>query len=198
MTIIKAFLCVLAIVAIGYLLVKNEKRGTNSEMFNATGFETIERPIMNEEEYISFRLMLDDTDKISKIWEFPITDKLTIIGRETENFKTDRNIQNDRTFSREHMGFYRDKSGTVCFTAIKGVKNPVYVGTNNNQMLPKVGNFVLPPGTHIIKMGETVFEVYFRDESVCNMKNSDTKPCLKGSKCNDYYNNKSKTRLWGI
>lgn len=198
MTIIKAFICILAIVTIGYLLIKHEK---NQDIMPKQSREipgTIAPNVENvKKDYISFCLM---SGANPKVWEFELTDKLTIIGRSIDSFKDEMSIQKDLTFSREHLGVVKDKNGIVRFTALKGQENPIIVLDKANKSRVEAGHFVLNPGTHTIRMGNTVFEIFFRGESIPEViSNSETRVCKNMNERDKHSpNNRSKTRIWGI
>lgn len=163
MIILKTFVCVVILITSIYFLVTNIKIPTRRARANVMPPESIETSIDDsnheEDEYISFRLLSGGQ---SKVWDFKLSNKLVIIGRSTDVFKGDIEIGRDRTFSREHLGIYKDKSGRVHFNAIKGDVNPVFVSTSGGPYKEETGSFVLEPGTYKFKMGSSEFEVYFR------------------------------------
>jgi len=201
MTIIKAFLCVFAIVTIIFLLIKGEKdkkTEARTTYMTSENVGTIEKDMINErkKDYISFHLV---SDTVSKVWEFELRNNLTIIGRAIENFHSVPSIQNDLHFSRQHLAFHRDKNGVVNFMALQGDKNPVFI-LNGNRVKAETGHFTLSPGTHTLRMGETIFEVHFKGEQAEATNSSGTKVFsnINNRTTNVYSRNIEKTRIWGI
>ncbi|MDO4485541.1 MAG: hypothetical protein Q4C46_02990 [Bacillota bacterium] len=159
MTILKIFACVMILLTSIYLLATNLKLTRRSPNESSGILSTFTCDEDDEyDDYISFRLLSGNQPKV---WEFKMSDKLLIIGRNSEKFKGEKSIQDDRTFSREHLGVYRDKRGRVHFNAIKGDINPVFVSTNGSSFKEETGSFILEPGTHRLRMGHSVFEIFF-------------------------------------
>lgn len=178
MTIVKIFLIVIIIVATIYLIVTHERRKSKGKA-SSIG-KTIEIPIENVEPvepYILFRL---NEPTNPNIWEFPLDNKMRIIGRATDEFEGNDSIQSDRTMSREHLGFWMKKGGSVEFITIKGSKNPVYI-KSNNKWISETGRFRLEKNkTNVIRIGRTEFEVYFQEKPPSGLKS-----------------NEMRTKIWG-
>lgn len=162
MIILKIFACVVVLITSIYFLVTNIKipRRAKAKGMASESIPTSINDLDYEEgEYISFRLLSGDQPRV---WDFKLSNKLVIIGRSSDAFKGAREIEGDRTFSREHLGIYQDKRGRVHFNAIKGDANPVFVSTRGGSYKEETGSFVLEPGNYKFKMGSTEFEVFFR------------------------------------
>lgn len=173
MLILKIFVSVIAIILLVYIFFNYLKKGDKkvNHEYSARELETIENLAEYEterREYISFRLL---GGKVPKVWEFELTPRITIIGRGTEKFQNEKSIQGDRAFSREHLSFYKDRDGVVHFTAIKGERNPVYILEKDYGEVAiartEKGSFYLEPDrAHVILMGNTKMEVFYRGSSV--------------------------------
>lgn len=160
MIVLKIFACVVVILTSIYFLVTNIKIPRRTKIMASESISTSTNDFdYEEDEYISFKLLSGGQ---ARVWDFKLSDKLFIVGRSTAAFQGVRAIEEDRTFSREHIGVYQDKHGCVHFNVIKGDANPVFVSTSGGPYKEETGSFVLEPGNYKLKMGSTEFEVFFR------------------------------------
>jgi uncharacterized protein YpmB len=165
MIIVKIFLIIIVVVTTIYLIVTYERDKSKER---ASPIEkTVEIPLGNVEPvdpYIVFRL---NEPTNSSIWEFPLSHKMKIIGRATDEFEGNDSIQ------RDHLGFWINKDGTAEFITIKGSKNPIYV-KSNNKWISETNRFRLEKNkTNVIRIGRTEFEVYFQEKPPSGLKSNE-------------------------